>query len=223
MAAMLKGSTAANATDARAHCDATGDGRDAPGNGSGSEAAVADLRQVVQRLQGQVHFQQTTIAALNFELARLKRWRFGQSSEAMEGSTQAVLFDQIVADTALEDRAGEEAAKPPAAAPIQPKRQAVRQALPASLPRVDYHHELANKVCECGQPLKRIGEEVSEQLDCEPIRFTVLRHIRGKYACACCQTIRCAPMPAQVIDKGIATPGLLAQIIIAKHDVFFTV
>ena len=58
---------------------------------------------------------------------------------------------------------------------------------------------------------------MSEQL-CVPAQFFVLRHIRGKYACACCQTVQAAPMPAQIIDKGIPAPGLLAQVVIAKHD-----
>ena len=128
-----------------------------------------------------------------------------------------MLFDAIVADTALEDRAAQDALKPPPAAPTA-KRQAVRQALPASLPRIDRHHEIEQTHCECGQALKRIGEEVSEQLDCVPAQFFVLRHIRGKYACACCQTIQAAPMPAQIIDKGIPAPGLLAQVVVAKHD-----
>ena len=94
----------------------------------------------------------------------------------------------------------------------------MRQALPASLPRVDRHHELEATHCACGQAFKRIGEEVSEQLDCVPAQFFVLRHIRGKYACACCQTIQAAPMPAQMIDKGIPAPGLLAQVVVAKLD-----
>ncbi|MEJ1853201.1 IS66 family transposase zinc-finger binding domain-containing protein, partial [Escherichia coli] len=92
----------------------------------------------------------------------------------------------------------------------------VRQALPASLPRIERHHEIEATHCECGQALERIGQEVSEQLDCVPAQFFVLRHIRGKYACACCQTIQAAPMPAQMIDKGIPAPGLLAQVVVAK-------
>ncbi len=51
-----------------------------------------------------------------------------------------------------------------------------------------------------------------------PAQFFVLRHIRGKYACVCCQAIQAAPMPAQIIDKGIPAPGLLAQVVVAKHD-----
>jgi len=122
-----------------------------------------------------------------------------------------------VADTAIEDLAAKEAINPPPAAPSA-KRQAVRQLLPASLPRIDRHHEIEQTHCACGRALERIGQEVSEQLDCVPAQFFVLRHIRGKYACACCQTIQAAPMPAQVIDKGIPAPGLLAQVVVAKHD-----
>jgi len=178
---------------------------------------VQDLRELIERMQAEIKFKQTKIEALNFEIARLKRWRFGSSSESLEGTTQAVLFDAILADTALEDQAAHDEAKPPPAAP-RAKRKPVRQALPASLPRVDHHHEIAATHCECGQALDRIGEEVSEQLDCVPAQFFVLRHIRGKYACACCQTIQAAPMPAQIIDKGIPAPGLLAQVVVAKHD-----
>jgi transposase len=179
--------------------------------------SVQALRDLIERIQAELRFEQTRNAALNVEIARLKRWRFGSSAESLDATTQAVLFDAIVADTAIEDRAAQDEAKPPPAAPAA-KRQAVRQALPASLPRIDRHHEIAATHCACGQALKRIGQEVSEQLDCVPAQFFVLRHIRGKYACACCQTIQAAPMPAQMIDKGIPAPGLLAQVVVAKHD-----
>ncbi len=187
---------------------------DAPGAPDSVQELLCD---VIGRMQGELKFKQARIEALNFEIARLKRWRFGSSSESLEASTQAVLFEQILADTALEDRAAQQDHKPPAAPP-RAKGQAVRQALPASLPRIDHHHEIEQTHCACGQPFKRIGQEVSEQLDCVPAQFFVHRHIRGKYACACCQTIQAAPMPAQIIDKGIPAPGLLAQVVVAKHD-----
>ena len=182
---------------------------------AGEEMLVA--RAVLEGLHGEIRFQKTQIEALNFEIARLKRWRFGSSSESLASGTQAVLFEHLLADTALEDQAAEQEIKPASATPA-PRRQAVRQALPASLPRIEHRHEIEATSCQCGQPLKRIGEEVSEQLDCIPAQFFVLRHIRGKYACAHCQSIQAAPMPAQIIDKGIPAPGLLAQIVIAKHD-----
>ena len=93
------------------------------------------MRDLIERMQAELKFNRTKIEALNFEIARLKRWRFGSSSESLDTGTQAVLFDAILADTAIEDLAAKEATKPPATAP-SPKRQAVRQALPAGLPRL---------------------------------------------------------------------------------------
>jgi transposase len=72
-------------------------------------------------------------------------------------------------------------------------------------------------VCSCGCELKRIGEDVSEKLDYTPGVFHVERHIRGKWVCGRCQTLVQAPVPAQVIDKGIPTAGLLAQVLVAKY------
>jgi transposase len=187
-----------------------------PASGSASDSVLVP-RELIERMQAELKFKQTRIEALNFEIARLKRWRFGSSAESLDSSTQAVLFDAIVVDTALEDLGAKQANKPVPAAPGV-KGRAVRQALPANLARVDRHYDIGATHCACGQAFKRIGEEVSEQLDCVPAQFFVLRHIRGKYACACCQTIQAAPMPAQMIDKGIPGAGLLAQVAIAKVD-----
>lgn len=60
-------------------------------------------------------------------------------------------------------------------------------------------------------------EDVAEKLDYEPGVFTVERHIRGKWACAKCERLVQAPVEAHVIDKGIPTAGLLAQVLVAKY------
>jgi transposase len=65
--------------------------------------------------------------------------------------------------------------------------------------------------------LRRIGEDVSEKLDYTPGVFRVERHVSGKWACAKCERLVQAPVPAQVIDKGIPTAGLLAQVLVAKY------
>jgi transposase len=62
--------------------------------------------------------------------------------------------------------------------------------------------------CACGCQMKRIGEDVAEKLDYAPGVFTVERHIRGKWACAQCETIHQAPVDPHIIDKGIPTTGL---------------
>ena len=85
------------------------------------------------------------------------------------------------------------------------------QVLRRNTPRSRYHHLH-------GCQLKRIGEDVSEKLDYTPGVFTVEQHIRGKWACAQCETLIQAPVPAQIIDKGIPTAGLLAQVLVAKYS-----
>jgi transposase len=180
-----------------------------------ARAIIAQLGVKIEHQRAELQFQSTKIAALSFELARLKQWRFGQSSEALD--TQGQLFDAktqalLQQEEQAEDRAAEQERRDPS------KRRPKRQPLPGQLQRIEHRYEIASGLCPQGHTLSRIGEEISEQLDCEPTRFFVHRHIRGKYACACCQTVIAAAMPAQIIDKGIPAPGLLAQVVLAKFD-----
>ena len=132
-----------------------------------SDDVVSVSRTVLAQLQAELKFKQTKIEALSLEIARLKHWRFGSSSESLEASAQAVLFDAIVADTRIEDQAEQEQRGQQAEQPAAPKpepRRAVRSPLPANLPRIDHHHEIEDTHCACGQAFKRVGEEISEQL-----------------------------------------------------------
>ncbi|OZB68823.1 IS66 family transposase [Thiomonas sp. 13-64-67] len=189
----------------------------------GQDPAAQYARDLIGKLAAEVEQQAAEIrrqaqknAALSLEVARLKHWRFGQSSESLDDK-QGELFDaKTIALLEEEERAEDRAADDERASPS--KRRPKRQPLPGSLERIEHRYEIDSGLCPQGHPLKRIGEEISEQLDCEPARFFVHRHIRGKYACACCQTVLAAPLPAQVIDKGIPAPGLMAQMIVAKHD-----
>jgi transposase len=78
-------------------------------------------------------------------------------------------------------------------------------------------HEPDSTTCGCGCQLKRIGEDIAEKLDYQPGIFTVERHVRGKWVCNRCQTLVQAPVPAQNVDKGIPTAGLLAHVLVAKY------
>ncbi|MCX8566575.1 MAG: Transposase [Glomeribacter sp. 1016415] len=93
-----------------------------------------------------------------------------------------------------------------------------RQTLPEHLPRVEHRHEPESCMCGgCGQAPVKVGEDISEQLDIEPIRFFVHRHIRPQYACRACETMTAAPIAAAVIDGGLATPGLLSWVVTSKY------
>ena len=101
----------------------------------------------------------------------------------------------------------------------KPKRpRAGHQPLPDHLPRIEHRHEPESCQCGyCGKDLVKIGEDVSEQLDVEPAKFFVHRHIRPQYACRTCETITAAPVPPAVIDGGMAAVSLLTWIMISKY------
>ncbi len=109
-----------------------------------------------------------------------------------------------------------EQATPPVAG-RQDKQVPKRPPLPANLSRREIRHEPESTTCACGCQMKRIGEDVAEKLDYAPGVFTVERHIRGKWACAQCETIHQVPVDPHIIDKGIPTTGLLAQVLVAKY------
>jgi transposase len=167
------------------------------------------------RLSGENRLKQLKIDQLTHEMATLKRWKFAARSEQLQGE-QRHLFEETL-DADLQAIALELEALKAARDKAPPKDKPRRAPLPANLPRTEIRHEPHSTVCGCGCQLKRIGEDVSEKLDYTPGVFTVERHIRGKWACAACQTLIQAPVPAHVIDKGIPTTGLLAQVLVAKY------
>ena len=67
--------------------------------------AMQAMRDLIEQLQGEIRFKQTTIEALNFEVARLKRWRFGSSSESLDSTTQAAPMPAQIIDLGLRHRA----------------------------------------------------------------------------------------------------------------------
>jgi transposase len=177
-------------------------------------ALAAELIEKVSRQDQELHYRQLKIDQLTHEMAIIKRWRYAARSEALRGVQASLLEETIAADLEAIER--ELNALQPSAS--QPPRERPRRApLPAHLPRVEVHHEPDRSVCECGCELKRIGEDVSEKLDYTPGAFVVERHIRGKWACAKCERLIQAPVPAQVIDKGLPSAGLLAQVLVAKY------
>ena len=176
----------------------------------------------VERQATELHAAQTKIQALTLELAHLKRMRYGARSEALDAEARDLFQETLEADIAaakleLERRQAESALPATPATPKAPRERAGRQVLPEHLPRIEHRHEPESCTCgQCGRELVKIGEDVSEQLDVEPARFFVHRHIRPQYACRACETVTAAPIPPAVIDGGLAAVGLLAWVIVGK-------
>ena len=177
-----------------------------------------ELRAMVQSLLQTVTFKQTTIDKLTHENAILKRLKFAAQSERFSAEQRSLLEETLDEDLqAVSDEIEQLSSDDkPARWSSRLKEQPKRQPLPANLPRIDILHEPDSTTCTCGCQMQRIGQDVAEKLDYQPGVFSVQRHVRGKWACAKCETLIQAPVDAHVIDKGIPTTGLLAQVLVAK-------
>ncbi len=162
----------------------------------------------LQAGQQELVYLRTWIERLKLELARLRRMQFGRSSEKL-----CARIEQL--ELILEDFEAS-AAQKATAAPRTPARQPVRKPLPAHLPRESVIHAPDATCPDCGTTMQRIGEDVAEMLEYVPARFKVIRHVRPKLSCACCQRIVQMPAPIRPIDRGIPGPGLLAHVAVSK-------
>ncbi|MFO7026422.1 IS66 family transposase [Pseudomonas aeruginosa] len=173
-------------------------------------AQALQLQSQVEAMSRKIRNNETLIEQFKFEIALLKRHKFAKRSEQIS-SAQGSLLDDLL-DTDLEAIEAELKQLLPASPQAEPRQSPKRSPLPPQFPRTVIRHEPENTQCACGCQLQRIGEDVSEKLDYTPGVFTVEQHVRGKWACRQCETLIQAPVPAQVIDKGIPTAGLLAHV-----------
>ena len=158
------------------------------------------------------------IAQLQAQVNLLLSRRFGASSERVSDA-QLGLFNE--AESNLEDdEEAEQGAPEQMVVATHERQKPKRKPLPSELTRVEIEHPLPESERLCAVhavALQRFGEEVSEQLDLVPATVQVLRHIRGKYRCPCCTgNLVTAPMPAPPIPKSMASPGLLAHIVVIR-------
>lgn len=155
-------------------------------------------------LQKQVAELQQQVEDLKNQVALLKKDKFGKKSEKMP------------------PRNGSSGSRPSFKTEEPPKKHPGRQALPDHLPRTRIKYDLAeqDKICPlCQERLTMIQEVITEQLDVVPAKLQVKEHVRLKYACRHCYGyIKTAEIPAQAIDKGMASAPLLAHVLTNKFN-----
>ena len=182
---------------------------------------MAAKDELLARREREATFKQALIDKLTHEVATLRRLKYAVTSEkfcaGMSAEQKSLLEETLDSDIAQLAAELEQADADTRAKDKKTQQTPKREPLPPHLPRRDVHHEPENTACACGCEMKRIGQDIAERLDYEPGVFTVERHVRGKWACAHCQKLVQAPVPAHVIDKGIPTAGLLAQVLVAKY------
>jgi transposase len=181
---------------------------------------VDALHRLVRDLATQAADERTELARVRAEVERLRlliqrlqRAQFGRRSERLDGDQLALGLEDLDADIAR-------AQEPSAAAVDDDHREPGprRHELPHHLSREDTTLDIESPLCPCcGGALHAIGESVSEMLDFIPARLRVLRIRRPKYGCRACGTIHQAPAPERPIAKGMASPALLAHVVISKY------
>jgi transposase len=170
---------------------------------------LAALKQLLAQMQSKV-------VLLEEENALLRQRLFGRKSEqtADPATPQLLLFNEAESiDTPAPVEADEEVVAPT-------KRRGKRKPLSADLPRIEVIHELSEHelTCTCGCRRHAIGEETSEQLEIVPMQIRVIKHIRKVYGCRGCETAPVtADKPAQLIEKSMASPSVLAMLLTTKY------
>jgi hypothetical protein len=155
------------------------------------------------------------IEQLKLLIAKLRRMQFGRSSEKLDRQIEQL---ELRLEALQQNDAEMVAAIPGKIASVEPAARSSRRPLPAHLPREVRTHLPKQKTCpDCGGELRKLGEDVSEVLERIPSRFQVIRHVRVKLACACCDRIVQAAAPSRPIERGIAGPGLLAHVLVSKY------
>jgi len=162
------------------------------------------------------------IESLRLQIIKLRRLQFGNRSEKRERQIEQLELWVEELETAQAQRSvpamtdDAESATLDEIAPVAVRK--ARRAFPAHIPRETQRIEPPHADCpQCHGELKPLGEDVSETLELEPLRFKVIRRVRPKLACTRCDAIVQAPAPSNPIERGMAGPGLLAHVVVAKY------
>jgi transposase len=143
---------------------------------------------------------------------QLQRAQFGRRSERLDPDQLALGLEDLDGDLARAHQSGPRVENQPT------ERSSHRRPLPDHLPRAEVRLDIDDMTCACcGGALRVIGESVSEMLDWVPAQLRVTRTTRPKYACRSCETVVQAPAPERPIAGGLATPALLAQVLVSKY------
>jgi transposase len=183
---------------------------------------VGHLKRLLAEHRSLVESQKLEIERLKIQLARLRRWKFGRSSEQQELAIAQIELTLEALQVVAPQTPVPSTPASITTLPARERRQPVRRTLPAHLPRETVMHISAavKNGCTCtgcGGRLRKLGEDVAEVLEFVPGYFKVIRHVREKHACAQCAAILQQPAPSRPIDRGLAGPGLLAHLLAGKY------
>ena len=159
------------------------------------------------------------IERLKLLLAKMRHGQYGQSSE--RGRRVIEQLELAIAD--LEETESEEETAADLAAPqrLHPShagvcRKPARRPFPDHLPRERIIYPAPCACPKCGGRLRKLGETVTQTLECDPRRWKVVEHVREKFTCRACESVTEPPAPSHPIARGRAGPNLLALVLASK-------
>ena len=175
----------------------------------------AELTGQLARVLGERDRALQEVKLLRQKLDALARRLFGRSSEQLDAAQLLLLLQGFDESPKAPEPVAAEA--PRRSTEASPPRKERRPRVPAHLPVVEEIIE-PEPVKACPGAWRRIGEEVTEQLDYEPARFLRRRIVRPTYVRRDQPFAAPITAPLQTLqDRGLAAPGLLAQVITAKY------
>lgn len=157
-----------------------------------------------------------SLSVLKQELAGLKKLIYGSRAERFVPSAAAPLpgaeaQPQVVEPTSLQKKAYSRTTNASAgdSVTIPTGRMKLADHLPRERILIEPSEDVSGWI--------KIGEEITEELELIEAKLFVRQYVRPKYVRPDGNGIAIGQLPARPIDKGIAGPGLLAQIAIDKY------
>lgn len=187
------------------------------------KAIILAQRAEAERMAASVRAYEALIQALKIRIAKLKRQKFGPSSEKIEreiDQLQLALEDLEVAMATAEARPEPTEAAATTEAPAEraaPRRRG-KPRIAETTPRERVVLDPGECCPDCGGPLRLVDEDVAEILELVAAQLKVIETARLKKSCRQCERIVQPPAPTRPIPRGMAGPGLLAHILVAKYD-----
>lgn len=170
------------------------------------------------RLEAELKASQLEVKLLREKVDALIRMIYGKKSEKIDSNQLTLLLEGLESkkdEAPTSEESTEAGAKPPKrTTPRKPKKPRLPDDLPVYEEVLDPEEVKAEP-----EQYRRIGEEVSEQLDWRPAQFLKRRLIRRRYARidnACAPPV-IAPLPAGLQERCLATPDLIAQVVVSKY------
>ena len=159
------------------------------------------------------------IAQQKLRIAKLERQIYGQRSERSSRLIEqlALTFEELEADATEDELAAERAVAKTTTVRGFTRKRTERQTFPDHLPRERVVID-PPQTCEyCGgNRLRKLGEDVTQTLECSPRQWKVVETIREKFSCRDCEKISQPPAPFHAVARGWAGPSLLAMIVFEK-------